>query len=149
MVVEVVPYAEAGVAVVDYDMTDNYLSPDDVFHYMSCHACLPLHKSLSFRILVMFVALSMSLPLEFYLAIIDHDHQYLHHQATAISHLRRLTTILSHLISSYKFYLTSSFRLQFSFAFSEANTCYTWLLSPVVVSSFIITVVSTLAIIFF
>jgi len=71
--VEVVPYAEAEVAAVDCDMADNYLSSlDDVFHHMSCHAGLPLRKSLSFRIstggLVMFVALSMSLPLEFYVA---------------------------------------------------------------------------------
>jgi len=49
--VEVVPYAEAEVAAVDCDMADNYLSSlDDVFHHMSCHAGLPLRKSLSFRI---------------------------------------------------------------------------------------------------
>jgi len=33
VVVEVVPYAEAEVAVVDYDMTDNYLS----MSFTTCH----------------------------------------------------------------------------------------------------------------
>lgn len=41
MVVEVVPYAEAEVAVVDYDMTD--------IHHMSCMSSP--QKSLPFRIL--------------------------------------------------------------------------------------------------
>ena len=100
VVVEVVPYAEAEVAVVDYDMTDNYLSSlDDVFHHMSCHACLSFKSRCPLEFsggLVMFVALSMSLPLEFYVATIDRDHRYLHH-ATPIS--RRLAIIFSHLIS--------------------------------------------------